>query len=153
MADIFDTIIDFVSTDSWTSACDFVEAHPELLDEQTDQLIAELIDELDNERLQAALSQNRDLLMRCREVGVAPASDHSGTVVPAAFVADIVEAQRFSTAAVVDSAAAEALIQLYEDILSSTLSIRPHNTMSPSPAPAHAAGVFACPLAMPCARY
>jgi CHAT domain-containing protein/tetratricopeptide (TPR) repeat protein len=65
----------FVNADSWAESRSVVEAHPELLTDEADALLAQLIEAQDDGRATRILEEHRRLLARCRAEGVDAAFD------------------------------------------------------------------------------
>lgn len=64
---------DFVHAQTWKETEDVLEAHPELLEERGDRLMAAFVEaarELGDEGSETVLQEHRALLQRCREVGI-----------------------------------------------------------------------------------
>src|SRR5512144_1143534 len=77
-------VVAFVQADSWAASEQVVAAHPELLREPADQLLAQLAARQQDDAARQILEVHRALLRRCREVGVGPAFADLGSEVPAA---------------------------------------------------------------------
>ncbi|MDQ7030286.1 MAG: hypothetical protein Q9O62_11165 [Ardenticatenia bacterium] len=60
----------FINADTWTESRRVLEAHPELLSDEADDLLGQLAEAQEDERARRLVEQHRALLRRCREVGV-----------------------------------------------------------------------------------
>jgi hypothetical protein len=70
---LFDIIRAFLQADTWAVSQRIIEAHPELLSEEADQLLGQLVAiarQQDDAQAEGAFSEHRQLLARCRQVGV-----------------------------------------------------------------------------------
>jgi hypothetical protein len=70
---LFDIIRAFMQADTWAVSQRIIEAHPELLSEEADQLLGQLVAiarQQDDAQAEGAFSEHRQLLARCRQVGV-----------------------------------------------------------------------------------
>jgi len=78
---LFDVIQAFIQADTWAASQRIVEAHPELLSEEADQLLghlAALARQQDDAQAKGAFTEHRQLLARCRQVGVEAAFAERG---------------------------------------------------------------------------
>lgn len=64
-------VIAWLQTPDWASSRAFLSAHPELLDEATDAVLARLAEQYTDERVRRTLAEHGRLLMLCREHGIA----------------------------------------------------------------------------------
>ena len=72
-AQLFDAIQAFIQADTWAASQRFIEAHPELLSDETDQLLGQLVAvacQQGDAQTEGAFSEHRRLLARCRQVGM-----------------------------------------------------------------------------------
>jgi hypothetical protein len=70
---LFDIIRAFMQADTWAVSQRIIEAHPELLSEEADQLLGQLVAiarQQDDAQAEGVFSEHRQLLARCRQVGV-----------------------------------------------------------------------------------
>jgi hypothetical protein len=70
---LFEVIQTFIQADTWAASQRIVEAHPELLSEETDQLLgrlAALARQQGDAQAEGAFTEHRQRLARCRQVGV-----------------------------------------------------------------------------------
>src|SRR5512135_744644 len=66
----------FVAAKTWSGSKRILEQHPELLSDKADAFLVHLIAEQTNEHVIQVLSQHRELLRRCRDVGLDAAFAH-----------------------------------------------------------------------------
>jgi hypothetical protein len=69
---LFDVIQAFIQADTWAASQRIIEAHPELLSEEADQLLGQLVAvarQQGDAQAEGAFAQYRQLLVRCRQVG------------------------------------------------------------------------------------
>jgi hypothetical protein len=69
---LFDVIQAFIQADTWAASQRIIEAHPELLSEEADQLLGQLVAvarQQGDAQAKGAFAQYRQLLVRCRQVG------------------------------------------------------------------------------------
>ena len=67
------TILTFIQAETWDESRHILDAHPELLSDETDDLLGQLVDAAraqGDENAVRIFDQRRALLRRCREVGV-----------------------------------------------------------------------------------
>lgn len=69
-----ETIVEFVTTDTWMESKNILERHPELLSPLTDSMIW-MLKVGQSDKVKFALKEHRDLLIRCRTVGIQQAFD------------------------------------------------------------------------------
>lgn len=70
---VLQTLADFIDTDTWDDSRQYLEAHPDLLGDEADALLAEMIEAAEtrgDEDDLAVLLGHRHLLQRVREIGV-----------------------------------------------------------------------------------
>ncbi len=70
---MFDVIQALIQADTWAASQRIIEAHPELLSDEADQLLSQLVTIARQEgdaQAEDAFSEHRQLLARCRQVGV-----------------------------------------------------------------------------------
>jgi hypothetical protein len=70
---LFDVIQAFIQADTWAASQRIIEAHPELLSEEADQLLCHLAAVARQQRdaqAEGAFAEYRQLLAHCRQVGV-----------------------------------------------------------------------------------
>ena len=70
---LLETLQAFINADTWAESRRILDDHPELLSDEADALLAHLVEAAraqGDERARRVLEQHRDLLRRCREVGV-----------------------------------------------------------------------------------
>jgi len=70
---LFDIIQAFIQADTWAASQGFIEAHPELLSDEADQLLGQLVavaHQQGDGQAEDAFTEHRQLLARCRQVGV-----------------------------------------------------------------------------------
>jgi hypothetical protein len=70
---LFDVIQAFIQTDTWATSQRVIEAHPELLSDEADQLMSQLVAvarQQGDTQAEGAFTEHRQLLARCRQVGV-----------------------------------------------------------------------------------
>ena len=70
---LFDAIQAFIQADTWAASQRFIEAHPELLSDEAGQLLGQLVAgarQQGDVRAEGAFSECRQLLARCRQVGM-----------------------------------------------------------------------------------
>jgi len=93
------TMQEFLSADTWTKSQEVLTQHPELLTDAADALLAHWLDtaaQQKDEQAQRIFTEHRQLLMRCREVGVERAfaekvqsQGQTGVHIPAGFEEDV----------------------------------------------------------------
>jgi len=69
----FDVIQAFVQADTWAVSQRIIEAHPELLSDEADQLLGQLVaiaHQQGDAQAEGTFTEYRQLLARCRQVGV-----------------------------------------------------------------------------------
>lgn len=69
----FDVIQAFIQADTWAASQRIIEAHPELLGDEADQLLGHLVaiaHQQGDAQAESAFTEHRQLLARCRQVGV-----------------------------------------------------------------------------------
>ena len=69
----FDVIQAFVQADTWAASQRIIEAHPELLSDEADQLLGRLVAiarQQGDAQAEGTFTEYRQLLARCRQVGV-----------------------------------------------------------------------------------
>jgi hypothetical protein len=69
-AQLLPTLQAFLDADNWADSRRVLEQHPELLGDEADALLGQMIAAQDDEDAIAYLEQHRELLRRCRQVGV-----------------------------------------------------------------------------------
>jgi hypothetical protein len=70
---LFDIIQAFIQADTWAASQRVIEAHPELLSDEADQLLGQLVavaHQQGDSQAKDAFTQHRQLLARCRQAGV-----------------------------------------------------------------------------------
>jgi hypothetical protein len=70
---LFDVIQAFVQAETWAVSQRIIEAHPELLSDEADQLLGRLVAvarQQGDAQAEGAFTEHRQLLARCRQVGV-----------------------------------------------------------------------------------
>ena len=70
---LFDVIQAFIQADNWAVSQRIIEAHPELLSDEADQLLDQLVAiarQQGDAQAEGAFNEYRQLLARCRQVGV-----------------------------------------------------------------------------------
>jgi hypothetical protein len=70
---LFDIIQAFIQADTWAASQRVIEAHPELLSDEADQLLSQLVTvarQQGDGQAEGAFTEHRQLLARCRQVGV-----------------------------------------------------------------------------------
>ena len=70
---LFDVIQTFIQADTWAASQRVIEAHPELLSDEADQLLGQLVGvarQQGDAQAEGAFTEHRQLLARCRQVGV-----------------------------------------------------------------------------------
>ncbi len=75
---LFDAINEFIQARNWEESRSVVRAHPELLDESTDRLMEAMMDHARTTGAEDAyrvIDEHRDLLSRCRQIGIEAAFD------------------------------------------------------------------------------
>jgi hypothetical protein len=73
LVQLFDVIQSFVQADTWAASQRIVEAHPELLSDEADQLLSQLVaiaGQQGDAQAEGAFTEHRQLLAQCRQVGV-----------------------------------------------------------------------------------
>ena len=69
---LFDVIQAFIQADTWAASQRIIEAHPELLSDEADQLLGQLVAvarQQGDAQAESAFNEHRQLLARCRQVG------------------------------------------------------------------------------------
>ena len=72
-AQLFDVIQAFIQAGTWAASQGIIEAHPELLSDEADQLLGQLMTiarQQGDSQAEGTFSEYRQLLARCRQVGV-----------------------------------------------------------------------------------
>jgi hypothetical protein len=70
---LFEVIQAFIRADTWATSQRIVETHPELLSDEADQLLSHLVTlahQQGDAQAEGAFTEYRQLLARCRQVGV-----------------------------------------------------------------------------------
>ena len=70
---LFDIIQALIQADTWAASQRIIEAHPELLSDEADQLLGQLVAiarQQDDAQAEGAFTEYRQLLARCRQMGV-----------------------------------------------------------------------------------
>ncbi|HID62562.1 MAG TPA: hypothetical protein EYP49_07450 [Anaerolineae bacterium] len=70
---LFDVIQTFIQAGTWAASQRVIEAHPELLSDEADQLLGQLVTiarQQGDTQAEGVFSEYRQLLARCRQVGV-----------------------------------------------------------------------------------
>jgi len=68
---ILETLQQFINADTWPESQAYLTQHPELLGDEVDALLGQLIGRAaGEERKRGVLQEHRDLLQRCREIGI-----------------------------------------------------------------------------------
>jgi hypothetical protein len=70
---LFDVIQTLIQADTWAASQRIIEAHPELLSDEADQLLGQLMAvarQQGDAQAEGAFTEHRQLLARCRQVGV-----------------------------------------------------------------------------------
>ncbi|NIO71182.1 MAG: hypothetical protein GTN71_19655 [Anaerolineae bacterium] len=70
---LFDIIQALIQADTWAASQRVIEAHPELLSDEADQLLGQLVAiarQQGDAQAEGAFTEHRQLLARCRQVGV-----------------------------------------------------------------------------------
>ena len=70
---LFDLMQAFIQADTWATSQRIIEAHPELLSEEADQLLSQLAAvarQQGDAQAEGAFTEHRQLLAHCRQVGV-----------------------------------------------------------------------------------
>ena len=70
---LFDIIQAFIQADTWAASQRVIEAHPELLSDEADQLLGQLVAVAHHQgdgQAEGTFAEYRQLLARCRQVGV-----------------------------------------------------------------------------------
>nr|MBA2392635.1 CHAT domain-containing protein [Ktedonobacteraceae bacterium] len=70
---LIQTAIAFMQTPTWNASQQFLETHPELLSPDIDSLLEQLALEIEDEQTRQSIEAYRQLLRRCREIGIAAA--------------------------------------------------------------------------------
>lgn len=63
----------FIQADTWAASQRIIEAHPELLSDEADQLLGQLVSiarQQGDAQAEGTFSEHRQLLARCRQMGV-----------------------------------------------------------------------------------
>ena len=76
-------LIEFMQMSTWEKSRQFLHAHLELLTLDTDEALTSLLDQQEHEEARAIIQEHRQLLKRCREVGIDPAFDERSSSSPA----------------------------------------------------------------------
>jgi hypothetical protein len=69
---LFDVVQAFIQADTWAASQRIIEAHPELLNDEADQLLGQLgavARQQGDAQAEGAFNEHRQLLARCRQVG------------------------------------------------------------------------------------
>ncbi|MFP4320463.1 MAG: CHAT domain-containing protein, partial [Phormidium sp.] len=70
---ILETLQQFIVADTWPESQAYLTQHPELLADEVDALLGQLIEmAAGEEQERRVLQEHRDLLQRCREIGIEP---------------------------------------------------------------------------------
>jgi len=70
---MFDVIQTLIQAETWAASQRIIEAHPELLSDEADQLLGRLVAiarQQGDAQTEDAFTEHRQLLARCRQVGV-----------------------------------------------------------------------------------
>ena len=70
---LFDVIQAFIQANTWAASQRIIEAHPELLSDEADKLLGQLVAvarQQGDAQAEGAFTEYRQLLARCRQVGV-----------------------------------------------------------------------------------
>ncbi len=70
---LFDVIQAFIQAETWAASRRIIEAHPELLSDEADQLLGRLVAlarQQGEAQAEGAFTEHRQLLGHCRQVGV-----------------------------------------------------------------------------------
>jgi hypothetical protein len=70
---LFDAIQAFIQANTWAASQRIIEAHPELLSDEADQLLGQLVAiarQQGDAQAEGAFTEHRQLLALCRQVGV-----------------------------------------------------------------------------------
>jgi hypothetical protein len=70
---LFDIIQTLIQADTWAASQRIIEAHPELLSEEADQLLSQLVAaacQQGDAKAESAFTEYRQLLAYCRQMGV-----------------------------------------------------------------------------------
>jgi len=70
---LFDAIQAFIQADTWAASQRIIQAHPELLSDEADQLLGQLVAlarQQGDAQAEDTFTEYRQLLARCRQVGV-----------------------------------------------------------------------------------
>lgn len=70
---LFDVIQAFIQADTWAASQRIIEAHPELLSDEADQLLGQLVAvarQQGDTQAEGVFGEYRQLLARCRQEGV-----------------------------------------------------------------------------------
>jgi flagellar biosynthesis/type III secretory pathway protein FliH len=70
---LFDVIQALIQADTWAASQRIIEAHPELLSDEADRLLGQLVAaarQQDDAQAEGAFTEYRQLLARCRQMGV-----------------------------------------------------------------------------------
>jgi len=67
---LMERLLTFINADNWNESQRFLEQHPELLGEDADAALAQLMEQQDEDGAIRVLQEHRELLQRCRAVGI-----------------------------------------------------------------------------------
>jgi hypothetical protein len=67
---LLNTLVELINAPSWTEKQRIVEAHPALLSDAADASLARLADAQDDEGVRRIVTEHRELLRRCKTVGI-----------------------------------------------------------------------------------
>jgi hypothetical protein len=70
---LLDVIQAFIQADTWAASQRIIEAHPELLSDEADQLLSQLVviaRQQGDSQVENIFTEHRQLLARCRQVGM-----------------------------------------------------------------------------------
>jgi hypothetical protein len=70
---LIQTLVAFMQTPTWSASQQFLETHAELLAPESDRLLEQLALQVEDEQVRQSIAIHRQLLQRCREVGIAAA--------------------------------------------------------------------------------
>gem|GEM_PF-464360 len=68
-APVLETLQQFIQADTWSKSQEYLAQYPELLGDDVDALLSQLM-EMVTEQERSVLQEHRDLLQRCREIGI-----------------------------------------------------------------------------------
>ena len=95
---LLDTLFTFINAVSWTESQQIVEANPQLLSNEADELLGELLDAQDDLQSHQLVNEHRILLLRCLEIGIPGAfiERRLNIIIPLQFASDFVAAEASS---------------------------------------------------------